>query len=356
MDVSCDIIRDLLPLYAEDLVSEDSKKLVDEHLCQCDPCTKQLAILKKAAQMPIEVETQSLKSVEDAIRRRRVLAVMASVLTLITVLVSAYTYMMTPYYLTAEEAIEGVELRSDGSLAVDVARGVIGHAGFGASQGNEGHLWHTTRYDWLRGKIKDHELGALSQEELESYIMELYGLEACTQKDLDRFNNVYLLYGTWKTKDGQYVPYDPDLCEEGAGSVVWRYADENQWYLNIHTGEAETLLWDAGCPFPDEPMMDNTYLFAVLFFAGILLAFLLWFVAGYNKGYIKEVLSRIAVLCAGVAFSTLLVTGGNLIMIRDVMYSYFEWPKRIGAVSVFVVLTSLFWRQLHLLNKQDKGL
>ena len=31
MDISCDIIRDLLPLYAENLVSEDSRKLVDDH-------------------------------------------------------------------------------------------------------------------------------------------------------------------------------------------------------------------------------------------------------------------------------------------------------------------------------------
>ena len=45
MEISCDIIRDLLPLYAEDLVSEDSRKLVDDHLCTCDPCTKQLGIL-----------------------------------------------------------------------------------------------------------------------------------------------------------------------------------------------------------------------------------------------------------------------------------------------------------------------
>ena len=32
MDISCDVIRDLLPLYAEDMVSEDSKWLVDGHL------------------------------------------------------------------------------------------------------------------------------------------------------------------------------------------------------------------------------------------------------------------------------------------------------------------------------------
>ena len=355
MDISCEIIRDLLPLYAEDMVSNATREMVDQHLCRCAPCTKQLASLKKAAQLPIDVETQSLKRVGDIIRRRRILAVMASVLTLVTIVLSGFTYMMTPYFLTAEEAIEGVELRPDGSLAVDIARGVIGHAGFGVSKGNDGHLWHTTRYDWMYGRIKDNELGELTQEDLENYIMELHDLEVCEQKDLDQFNNVYLLYGTWKTKDGQYVPYDPEICDSGAGSIVWRYTDENQWYLNIHTGEAETLLWDAGYPAPEDPMMDNTYLFAVFFVGGVLLSFLLWFIARYKKGYSKEMLSRIAILCGSTAFSTLLVTGGDLIIIQDVLYTYFEWPKRIALLSVFVVLTSLFWRQLYILNKQDKG-
>ena len=45
MKISCDIIRDLLPLYAEDMVSEDSKHLVDDHLCGCDACVKELAAL-----------------------------------------------------------------------------------------------------------------------------------------------------------------------------------------------------------------------------------------------------------------------------------------------------------------------
>ena len=46
MNITCNIIKDLLPLYAEDMVSEDSKALVDDHLCSCDSCTKELAELK----------------------------------------------------------------------------------------------------------------------------------------------------------------------------------------------------------------------------------------------------------------------------------------------------------------------
>ena len=32
MKISCDVIRDLLPLYVEDMLSNDSKNIVDEHI------------------------------------------------------------------------------------------------------------------------------------------------------------------------------------------------------------------------------------------------------------------------------------------------------------------------------------
>ena len=47
MDISCDVIRDLLPLYAEDLASEDSRKLVEEHLRACDDCRLILETMQK---------------------------------------------------------------------------------------------------------------------------------------------------------------------------------------------------------------------------------------------------------------------------------------------------------------------
>lgn len=38
MRMECDIVRDLLPLYVEKLVSETSRKAVEEHLEECDAC------------------------------------------------------------------------------------------------------------------------------------------------------------------------------------------------------------------------------------------------------------------------------------------------------------------------------
>lgn len=42
MNISCDIIKDLLPLYHDDVCSEDSRKLIEEHLDNCEACKAEL--------------------------------------------------------------------------------------------------------------------------------------------------------------------------------------------------------------------------------------------------------------------------------------------------------------------------
>ena len=56
MDISCDIIKDILPLYAENMVSNATRNMVDEHLCKCDGCAKELDSLKRAQPVPGDVE------------------------------------------------------------------------------------------------------------------------------------------------------------------------------------------------------------------------------------------------------------------------------------------------------------
>ena len=34
--ISCNVIQDIMPLYVDEIVSEDTKKLVEEHLKECD--------------------------------------------------------------------------------------------------------------------------------------------------------------------------------------------------------------------------------------------------------------------------------------------------------------------------------
>lgn len=43
MKYNCDLISDLLPLYKDDICSEATKKIVEEHLAECTECRKMLA-------------------------------------------------------------------------------------------------------------------------------------------------------------------------------------------------------------------------------------------------------------------------------------------------------------------------
>ncbi len=48
MKVSCEVIKDLLPLYHDGVCSNDSKRLVKEHLAACVDCRNELQAMSGA--------------------------------------------------------------------------------------------------------------------------------------------------------------------------------------------------------------------------------------------------------------------------------------------------------------------
>ncbi len=56
MKNDCSIVRDLLPLYVEDMVSKDTAEFVDEHLKDCTDCSEELKMLKEGGITETESE------------------------------------------------------------------------------------------------------------------------------------------------------------------------------------------------------------------------------------------------------------------------------------------------------------
>ena len=52
MKINCDIIRDLLPLYAEHITSEATNALVEEHLTECEACRAELEQMEQPEPTP----------------------------------------------------------------------------------------------------------------------------------------------------------------------------------------------------------------------------------------------------------------------------------------------------------------
>jgi anti-sigma factor RsiW len=66
MKTDCNIIRDLLPLYADDVCSKESRALVDEHLQECPDCLEELVNLRKS-----EIEDRLGAEREDVIQKQK---------------------------------------------------------------------------------------------------------------------------------------------------------------------------------------------------------------------------------------------------------------------------------------------
>ena len=351
MKIQCEIIRDILPLYAEDMVSQPTRAMVEEHLGECEGCTRELEIIKKNIQVPVEMETGSLKRIGDSIRKRRILAVLAAVMTVLSIVIVIVTYMFTPYYLTAEDAIEGVELREDGALAIDYARGVNGTAGYGyLDEENWGILCHTTRYDWYVGKNRDRQLQGMTEDEIKAYIAEQYDLEECTQRVWDRFFNIDVDHGVIRKDNGAIIPGDvaDRYMDENIG-WVYRPAEENHWYINPSTGEAETLLWDAGQDYPESILVETTPEYAVAFYGCIILAAILYFVSRRINGIGRELAIRGVIICCGAAVSALNVTGGDLTAVH-----LYGWKEMFAVNTVFISMSCLLWHLSYRNSKMDK--
>lgn len=66
--ISCDIIQDLLPLYYDDICSEASRELMEEHLAGCADCRASLVQVKSNLSLPIqEMEVNKLEETGCAV-------------------------------------------------------------------------------------------------------------------------------------------------------------------------------------------------------------------------------------------------------------------------------------------------
>ena len=62
MNISCEIVKDLLPLYHDGVCSDDSKRMIEEHLNDCDNCTFELQAMDN--ELSINTTTQNLTEAE----------------------------------------------------------------------------------------------------------------------------------------------------------------------------------------------------------------------------------------------------------------------------------------------------
>lgn len=83
MNMTCDVIRDLLPLYADEVCSEASKALVEEHLQGCGACAEELRVMRSGESAVIAEEVDAARAAKKAWKKNKIVTAEKVVLTLV---------------------------------------------------------------------------------------------------------------------------------------------------------------------------------------------------------------------------------------------------------------------------------
>lgn len=98
----CGIVKDLLPLYAEDMASEESNAFIKNHLETCEDCKRAFDTMKT----PIAADpTAPLKSVKRAVKKRGWLIAGVFACLVTALLVGVFARLTKPIPLTSVEEV-----------------------------------------------------------------------------------------------------------------------------------------------------------------------------------------------------------------------------------------------------------
>lgn len=105
MKTNCDIICDLLPLYADHVTSEASNALVEEHLSECPDCQKKLEQMQSPLPVkPEESAAAPLEKIRSRIFRNRICAILIAVCAVICLAAVSAKLYSAQRLVTVEEA------------------------------------------------------------------------------------------------------------------------------------------------------------------------------------------------------------------------------------------------------------
>lgn len=121
--ISCNVIGDLLPLYVDGVVSEDTKKLVEDHLAGCETCQKAAEEMGKELVLPANgemaaAETRFLQKMKKTWTKRKIRTSVISVAVTAVVILGSYMALTFPQWMIPYEPENFSVAVEDGQVCV----------------------------------------------------------------------------------------------------------------------------------------------------------------------------------------------------------------------------------------------
>ena len=118
MKNECSIVRDLLPLYAEGMVSPETASFVEEHLKDCEHCRNEYERLKAPCAVPAQNDAAPLLMLQKKMAAKRLRTIVLTAVFAVALLVSAFAVLDAPVYLPYTEGRLAVEPVGENGLQI----------------------------------------------------------------------------------------------------------------------------------------------------------------------------------------------------------------------------------------------
>ena len=162
MSSQCNLIKDILPLYVEDMVSTDTQEFVREHLEHCKECHAEFERMKKPTKFipDTDADIVPLKRVKRDLFIKRLQTICLTAILVCAVVTVAFGVLTSPEFFPYSDNLLHVVDSSDGNLVIAFDNKVTGYScieTFDKETGTEVYhinAWTTTwdLYSSNRGK------------------------------------------------------------------------------------------------------------------------------------------------------------------------------------------------------------
>ncbi len=130
MSNQCNVIKDLLPLYAEDMVSADTKEFVREHLEHCGQCQAEWNRMRSDAKFVPDRDTDMapLKRIRKDLFARRLQAIFFTAILACAIVTAVFGVLTSPKFFPYSDGLLNVIDSGNGDIIVSFDGKVTGYS------------------------------------------------------------------------------------------------------------------------------------------------------------------------------------------------------------------------------------
>ena len=125
MKKECSIIRDILPLYTENMVSDETREFIEEHITVCDECKKEMEKMRKIDNMPPS-NTVPLKNIRKKLLYKKIQIALLTTALVLIIAISVFALLTAPKFYPYSDDILKLTENQNQSVTITFREDVKG--------------------------------------------------------------------------------------------------------------------------------------------------------------------------------------------------------------------------------------